>query len=53
MQYVNIFAEQVLEGLGFALEYAKAYAILDMVSAGSYWRYISVLIEKTEYICCS
>ncbi|EPK6189732.1 TPA: hypothetical protein ACXRXR_004268 [Klebsiella pneumoniae] len=31
-----------LEGLGFALEYTKAYAILDgMVSAGSYWRYIS------------
>lgn len=31
-----------LEGLGFALEYTKAYAIpRSMVSAGSCWRYIS------------
>ncbi|MFS7662579.1 hypothetical protein ACJ8AZ_15675 [Klebsiella pneumoniae] len=33
MQYVNIFAEQVLwKGLGFALEYTKAYAILEVWS---------------------
>ncbi|HFD2884960.1 hypothetical protein [Klebsiella pneumoniae] len=34
-----------LEGLGFALEYTKAYAILEvwslLAAAGSCWRYIS------------
>jgi hypothetical protein len=54
MQYVNIFAEQVLEGLGFALEYTKAYAILEvwslLAATGDTFQFS---LRKTEYICCS
>ncbi|MDV5727971.1 hypothetical protein [Klebsiella pneumoniae] len=43
-----------LEGLGFALEYTKAYAILKY---GLCWQLLAIhfqlSLRKTEYICCN
>jgi hypothetical protein len=43
-----------LEGLGFALEYTKAYAILE---DGLCWQLLAIhfqlSLRKTEYICCN
>lgn len=40
-----------LEGLGFALEYTKAYAILEVWSLLAI--HFQLSLRKTEYICCN